>query len=74
MMSIFKKIRNRDIDESNVPLLNSKSRDGHYITISRAKKRWYLAYTLINNPQLMELRRRDYNYEAAYIDDVDIDI
>jgi len=25
---------------------------------SRAKKRWYLAYTLVRNPDLIELRRR----------------
>ena len=73
MTSFFNKIRNRDNDESNVPLLNSGSTDDHYI-ISKAKKRWYLAYTLIHNPQLIELRRRDYNYEAGYIDDVNIAI
>lgn len=30
------------------------------VTTSRAKKRWYLAYTLVRNPYLIELRRRDH--------------
>ncbi|XP_065903254.1 stimulated by retinoic acid gene 6 protein-like isoform X2 [Dysidea avara] len=52
---VFNKIRNRDTDKSNVPLLNPES-------------------TNVNNPQLIELRRRDYNNEAGYIDDVNIPI
>ena len=52
------------------------------IIISRAKKRWHLAYTLVRNPDLIVLRRRDqgmddnkdptkdigYLYPAAYGD------
>ena len=29
------------------------------VITSRAKKRWYLAYTLVRNPKLIELRKRD---------------
>ena len=29
------------------------------VIISRAKKRWHLAYTLVRNPDLIVLRRRD---------------
>jgi len=48
---------------------------------SKAKKRWQLAYTLVRNPDLIELRRRGSNEEEnkdskveghanpAYIDD-----
>ena len=69
--TVFNKIRNRDTDKSNVPLLNPESTNGN---VSKAKKMWHLAYTIVNNPQLIELRRRDYNNEAGYIDDVNIPI
>ena len=38
------------------PLLTEQNND---VITSRAKKRWHLAYTLIRNPELIELRRRD---------------
>jgi len=69
MTSLFNKIRNRDYyDESSVPLLNSDLTDDNYITTSRAKKKWYLAYTLLHNPQLIELRRKDYRNETDSVD------
>ena len=39
----------------NVPLVVEQNSD---VITSRAKKRWYLAYTLVHNPDLIELRRR----------------
>ena len=41
----------------NVPLVVEQNSD---VTTSRAKKRWYLAYTLVQNPDLIKLRRRDH--------------
>ena len=40
----------------SAPLLTEQNND---VITSRAKKRWYLAYTLVRNPELIELRRRD---------------
>ena len=34
----------------------------------RAKKRWYLAYTLLRNPELIELRRRDHQDKDDFKD------
>ena len=48
----------------NAPLLTEQSNE---VATSRAKKRWHLAYTLLRNPELIELRRRDH-------EDEDIDI
>jgi len=41
----------------NAPLLIEQS--NYNAATSRARKRWYLAYTLVRNPGLIELRRRD---------------
>lgn len=43
-----------NIDEQNNDVINS-----------RAKKRWYLAYTLVRNPDLIELRRRDHQDDSS---------
>ena len=40
----------------NAPLLTEQNNN---VITSRAKKRWYLAYTLVRNPKLIELRRKD---------------
>ena len=40
----------------SAPLITEQNND---VITSRAKKRWYLAYTLVRNPDLIELRRRD---------------
>ena len=41
----------------SAPLLTEQNNG---VITSRAKKRWrYLAYTLVRNPKLIELRRRD---------------
>ena len=40
----------------NVPLIVEQNSD---VINNRAKKRWHLAYTLVRNPDLIELRRRD---------------
>ena len=40
----------------SVPLITELNND---VITSRAKKRWYLAYTLVRNPDLIKLRRTD---------------
>ena len=47
-----------DVGSLNTPLVQSVSYDNSKVNISRAKKWWYLAYTLIRNPDLIELRKR----------------
>ena len=39
----------------SAPLLIEQNND---VITSRAKKRWHLAYTLVRNPDLIQLRRR----------------
>lgn len=39
----------------SIPLVGEQNSD---LITNRAKKRWYLAYTLVRNPDLIELRRR----------------
>ena len=50
----------------NAPRLTEQLQNNDVAT-SRAKKRWYLAYTLLRNPELIELRRR--NHDNKDIDD-----
>jgi len=47
-----------DIDSLNDPLVEPVSYDNSKTNASRAKKWWFLAYTLVRNPDLVELRRR----------------
>lgn len=53
------KYYNANVDSMNDPLVQRVSYDDTKTNISRAKKWWYLAYTLIHNPDLIELRKRD---------------
>ena len=52
----------------NTPLLTEQLELNNDVATSRAKKRWYLAYTLLRNPELIELRR-NHKLEDKDIDD-----
>ena len=47
-----------DVGSLNAPLVHPVSYDNSKVNTSRAKKWWFLAYTLIRNPDLIELRKR----------------
>jgi len=67
----------------HVPLIMAVSAigDDNIFNTSRAKKRWQLAYTLIRNPDMIELRKRvdqdeasnnEDNKDKHYVSDVDV--
>ena len=49
-----------DVNSLNAPLVQpaAASYDDIKVNTSRAKKWWFLAYTLIRNPDLIKLRKR----------------
>ena len=57
-MSAINKITVTNYNSCNqsAPLIAKQNDD---VIISRARKRWHLAYTLVRNPDLIVLRRRD---------------
>ena len=69
-MSAIEKITVTNYYNRNLtaPLIVEHNND---VITSRAKKRWHLAYTLVRNPDLIVLRRRDQdmdsNKDAAHI-------
>ena len=48
-----------DVSSLNIPLIQPINNDKCKVIGKRAKKMWFLAYTLVRNPDLIELRRRD---------------
>ena len=48
-----------DVSSLNDPLVQPVNYNSSQVKASRAKKRWFLAYTLVHNPELIKLRKRD---------------